>query len=62
MSDSQLPENEPPPIGTPIYDEPPTPDAEGDQPAEHVVVTPFTAGSAGGAHTESGHAGVTKEN
>jgi hypothetical protein len=47
---------EQPPLGKPIYDEPPAPDAEADQPreGEHVVVIPQTAGSAGAAHTEEG--------
>ena len=57
-----MPETPPePPIGAPIYDE--LRPAEDDQPVgEHVVITPFTAGSAGGAHTDSGPAGATEEN
>ena len=42
-----------PPLGEPIYDEPPRPDGQ-DESGEHVVVIPQTAGSAGAAHTEEG--------
>jgi hypothetical protein len=56
VPESPSPESAPPPLGKPIYDELSTPDSasDSDQPreGEHVVVTPFTAGSAGGAHTQ----------
>lgn len=41
-----------PPIGQPIPIERPTED-DRDGTGEHVVVTPFTAGSAGAAHKEN---------
>lgn len=46
---------DPPPLGEPIHDEPaPRSDESPEQPAggEHVVITPFTAGSSGAAHTK----------
>lgn len=50
---------EPEPLGRPIYDVPPVPDTErpdrivpGEGSANHVVVTPQTAGSSGTVHTE----------
>jgi hypothetical protein len=44
-----------PPIGEPIPIERPVGDDQSDAPGEgeHVVVTPFTAGSAGAAHKEN---------
>ena len=44
-----------PPIGEPIPIERPVSDDRTDGPdeGEHVVITPFTAGSAGAAHKES---------
>jgi len=60
VPESQTPA--PPPLGQPIAPGQPAQDdsgapvagqpTEGDQGGENVVVTPFTAGSAGGAHTQ----------
>ena len=51
-----MPETPPePPIGEPIPIGRPVSDDQFDAPGEgeHVVITPFTAGSAGAAHKES---------
>ena len=43
----------PPPLGKPIRPDTPVEDDQPDQrPGEHVVVVPFTAGSAGAAHSD----------
>jgi len=57
VPESPTPEN-PPPLGTPIYDELQASDGDRPGPAEtaqseHVVITPQTAGSAGAAHKEN---------
>jgi hypothetical protein len=51
------PSENPPPLGTPIYDD--LQASDGDRPGheeatpgEHVVITPQTAGSAGAAHPQ----------
>lgn len=51
QSESLPPE---PPLGQPIHDEAPQPDGQDSSgTGENVVITPFTAGSAGAAHKEN---------